>query len=298
MERFLQVLLNGVSLGSLYATLALAIVIAFRSSGHLNFAQGEVALFCTYVVWQFNRWGLPLWAATVVGVMVGVVLGGLVEVTLIRPLGRRSPLAVFVGVIALFLGLNELDGAVWGGQAKPIGSLFPNEPNSFVEAFGATFRWTAIGSVVVMVVVAALLWLLFRRTRAGLAMRAVASNEESARLVGIRTSRVLMGSWALSGAVGAVAGVLVAGVSTNVNQSLMLDIFIAAAAAATLGGFDSPGGAIVGGLVIGVVENLAAEYQSEWIGQDLRIAPALLLMLLVLLVRPSGLFGTRRVERV
>ena len=142
-----------------------------------------------------------------------------------------------------------------------------------------------------------LLYLLFNHTRLGLAMRAVASNAESSKLVGIRTNVVLMASWGIATAIGALGGVVFAGINNNVNLGLMFTVFIYGSAAATLGGFDSPGGAVVGGLAIGVVENLAAGY-VDWVGQEMKIAVALVVILVVLLVRPSGLFGTAKVERV
>jgi branched-chain amino acid transport system permease protein len=149
-----------------------------------------------------------------------------------------------------------------------------------------------------MLVVAAVLFLLFQKTKLGLAMRAVASNPESAPLVGIQSGRVLMVSWGLAAAVGALGGALVASISGNVNPAMMFTIFFSATAAATLGGFDSVGGAVLSGLFLGVVENMAAGYQPDVIGQELRFGVSLLIILVVLLFRPSGLFGSQRVERV
>ena len=152
-------------------------------------------------------------------------------------------------------------------------------------------------------VVTAILFLLFAKTRFGLAMRGVASNGESARLVGIPTGRILAGSWGIAGALGALAGVMVAGDQGQVTPTLMFSIFVYASAAATLGGLDSPGGAVIAGLMIGVIENMAVEYSPEyadrpWIGQDMKLVVALLLIFVVLLFKPSGLFGTAKVERV
>ena len=155
----------------------------------------------------------------------------------------------------------------------------------------------SVGVFVLVLVISGLLYLLFNHTRLGLAMRAVASNAESSKLVGIRTNVVLMASWGIATAIGALGGVVFAGINNNVNLGLMFTVFIYGSAAATLGGFDSPGGAVVGGLAIGVVENLAAGY-VDWVGQEMKIAVALVVILVVLLVRPSGLFGTAKVERV
>mgnify|MGYP003345946137 CR=1 FL=1 len=154
----------------------------------------------------------------------------------------------------------------------------------------------SIGVFLLVLVLTGLLFLLFNKTKLGLAMRAVASNADSAKLVGIRTNVVLMASWGIAAAIAALGGVVFAGINNNVNLGLMFTVFIYGSAAATLGGFDSPGGAVVGGLAIGVVENLAAGY-VDWVGQEMKIAVALVVILVVLLVRPSGLFGTAKVER-
>jgi branched-chain amino acid transport system permease protein len=164
--------------------------------------------------------------------------------------------------------------------------------------FGAAIKLQSIGVFLLVLVLFGLLYLLFNYTKLGLAMNAVASNPESAKLVGIRTNMVLMVSWGLAAAIGALGGVVFAGINSNVNLGLMFTVFIYASAAATLGGFDSPGGAVLGGLIIGVIENMAAGYAEEWVGQELKVGVALVVILVVLLVKPSGLFGTAKVERV
>lgn len=308
MELFLQRLFDGLSQGSVYSLIALGLVIIYRGTGHLNFAQGEMALFCTYVVYQAGEWGIPLGIALPIGMLVGFVMGATVEVTLIRPIAKKSQFAVFIVTLGLFQFLNWLDGAIWKDQPLPnsgVGSsqqsfpsLFPNKPDDFVNVFGAAIKIQSIGVFVLVIVLTGLLFLLFNRTKLGLSMNAVASNAESAKLVGIRTNLVLMMSWGIAAAIGAVGGVVFAGINSNVNLGLMFSVFIYASAAATLGGFDSPGGAVLGGLIIGVIENMAAGYSDEWIGQELKVGVALVVILVVLLVKPSGLFGTAKVERV
>ena len=177
-------------------------------------------------------------------------------------------------------------------------SLFPDDPTDFVRIGGAEWRHERIGILAVTLVLGFLLFLLFQKTKLGLAMRAVASNPESAPLVGINTGQVLMVSWALAGGVGAIGGAMVASVNGIADPSMMFVIFFSASAAATLGGFDSLGGAVVSGLLLGVVENMAAGYQPDLIGQELRFTVSLLIIFVVLLVRPSGLWGSQRVERV
>lgn len=307
MERFLQYLFDGLSQGSVYALLALGLVIIYRGTGDLNFAHGEMALFCTYFTWQLHTWGIPVVLALLGGMAMGFGIGALTEVALVRPVAKRSRFAVFIITIALFIGFNWLCGAIWGGDQLPKGAtgkqvsfpvIFPSGRDDFLRIAGATWRYKYLGVLVVVLVLTALLWVLFNKTRLGLAMRAVASNADSARLVGIKTNRVLMLSWAMAVAIGALGGFMVAGLNDNVNQNLMFTVFLYAAAAATLGGFDSPGGAVFSGLFLGVVESMAAGYQPTWIGSEMKQSVALLIIVAVLLVKPSGLFGTAKVERV
>jgi len=307
MERFLQYLFDGLSTGSVYSLLALGLVIIYRGTGHLNFAQGEMALFSTYIVYQCGEWGLPIGIALVIGIAVGFALGAVTEVTLVRPIAKKSPFAVFIVTLGLFQGLNWLDGAIWGDQLLPnsavskqktFPTLFPSKDSDFVSIFGAAWRLKYLGVLVVVLVLTGLLFLVFNKTRLGLAMRAVASNAESAKLVGIPTNRILMISWGMASAIGALGGVVFAGINSNVNLGLMFTVFIYSSAAATLGGFDSPGGAVLAGLSIGVIESMAAGYVKNWIGQELKLGVALVIIVGVLLVKPSGLFGTAKVERV
>lgn len=299
MERLLQYLFDGLSSGAIYALLALGLVVVYRGTGHLNFAQGEMATFCTFIVWELQDRGLPLIIAILLGMVFGFAFGAVTEVGLIRPVAKRSAGAVFVVSIAMFLGLNSLASTIWGTppeEAMP--NLFPSDADDFTRVFGAVWRTKSIGVLVVALVLTALLFALFQKTRFGLAMRAVASNPESARLVGVPTGRVLMASWGIAAAMGALSGTLVAGNNLSVTPNLMFTVFIYASAAATLGGFDSPGGAVIAGLSIGVIENLAAGYQPEWIGQGMRLSLALVIIFVVLLFKPSGLFGSARIERV
>ena len=298
MARFLQYLFNGLSSGAIYSLLALSLVIVYRGSGHLNFAQGEMAMIAAFFAWWYSG-SMPIWAAVLLAAITAAIIGALVERLIIRPIGQRSPFAVVVASIGLFLGLNALAPFAWRViNPQPFESLFPRDPDDFVRIGGASWRYERIGVLVVTLVLAFLLYLLFQRTKLGLSMRAVASNPESAPLVGINTGRVLMVSWALAAFVGAIGGAMVASINTNVDPVMMFTIFFSASAAATLGGFDSLGGAVLSGLLLGVIENMAAGYQPDLIGQELRFTVSLLIILVVLLVRPSGLFGSQRVERV
>jgi branched-chain amino acid transport system permease protein len=298
LARFLQYLFNGLSSGGVYSLLALGLVIVYRGSGHLNFAQGEMAMVSAFFAWWYSG-RLPIWLAVIAAAITAFVLAAIVERFIIRPIGHRSPFAVVVAAIGLFLGLNALAPFAWRvTNPQPFDSLFPNAADDFIRIGGATWRYERIGILVVMLGLAALLFVLFQKTKLGLAMRAVASNPESAPLVGIKTGQVLMMSWGLAAFVGAIGGCMVASVNTNIDASMMFTIFFSATAAATLGGFDSLGGAVLSGLMLGVIENMAAGYQPDLIGQELRFSVSLLIILVVLLVRPSGLFGSQRVERV
>ncbi len=307
MALFLQRLVDGLSGGSVYALIALGLVIIYRGTGHLNFAQGEMALFSAYVVYQMGEWGLPIGLALIVGLGTGFVIGAAAEVGLVRPVSKKSPFAVFIVTIGLFQFLNWASGAIWGDQVLPnsgVGSqqqqypsLFPDQPDDFVKIFGAAIRYQSLGVFGLTLVITGLLFLLFNKTKFGLAMRAVASNSDSAKLVGVRVNTVLMVSWGLAAAIGALGGVVFAGINNSVSLGLMFTVFIYGSAAATLGGFDSPGGAVIAGLVIGVIETMAAGYIA-FIGQEMKLAVAFVVILVVLMVKPSGLFGTAKVERV
>jgi branched-chain amino acid transport system permease protein len=298
LARFLQYFFNGLSSGAVYSLLALGLVIVYRGSGHLNFAQGEMAMVSAFFAWWYSG-HLPIWLAVLAAAVTSFALAAVVERTIIRPIGHRSPFAVVVASIGLFLGLNALAPFAWRvTNPEKFPSLFPNDPGEFVRIGGATWRYERIGILVVTLVLAALLMLLMQRTKLGLAMRAVASNPETAPLVGIKTGQVLMVSWGLAAFVGAIGGAMVASLNGNVNPAMMFTVFFSATAAATLGGFDSVGGAVLSGLVLGVIENMAAGYQPDLIGQELKFGVSLLIILVVLLVRPSGLFGSQRVERV
>lgn len=303
MDRFFEYVFIGLSNGAVYALVALGLVVIFRGTGHLNFAQGEMATLSTFVAWWFlddsRGLGLPIVIATILAMIFGAALGAVTETFVMRPLDKKSPLAVFVATIAIFLGITSFNTGVWGQLPDELmPSMFPDKPTDFLSILGTTWRYEYIGIFVVMLLATALLFFIFQKTKFGLAMRGTASNPASSRLVGIRTGVVLAGSWAIAGAFGALAGILFAGIQGQVNPLLMFSVFVYAAASATLGGLDSPGGAVIGGLLIGVFENLAAGYAPRWIGQEMKLVVALLCIFVVLLFKPSGLFGTSKIVRV
>lgn len=293
MELFFNQVINGIQQGAIYAALALALVLIFRSTSLLNFAQGEMAMFSTFIAWILADNGFPVVFAILAAMAVSVVGGAIIERTLIRPVGNDNVLAIVIVTIGIFIAMNALAGWIYGTDGRVFPRIFPNE--SLVTFGDVTVTKETTGIIAILLVVVGLLYLLFQHTKVGLAMRAVASNAESAQLVGIRVGRILMLGWGLAAALGALAGALAAP-QLNLSLNLMQGLLIYAFAAATLGGFDSPLGAVVGGLIVGVTQTLAGQYIDFFDGFEL--GSAFLLILIVLLVRPQGLFGRPVVTRV
>ncbi|MQA16035.1 MAG: branched-chain amino acid ABC transporter permease [Pseudonocardiaceae bacterium] len=292
MSLLIQQVIGGIAIGSIYASLALAIVLIHRSTGVVNIAQGEMAMFSTYVAWQLTAWGWPIWGAILAAVGLSLLGGMLIERVAIRPVEGASHLTVLIVTIGLLLIFNQAAGWIWSFLVKDFPSPFPGG----VWALGQVrLSASTIGVLVVLLASMGLLYLLFQYTKVGLAMRAVATNPESAKLVGIRVGRILMLGWGLAAALGALSGVMVAP-QLFLTPNLMFSVLIYAIAAAALGGLDSPGGAVIGGLVVGVSENLAATY-IDFIGSDLKVLVPFVIIIAVLMVKPTGLFGQREVAR-
>lgn len=290
---FVSQLLNGVSSGVIYASLALAIVLIFRTTGILNFAQGEMALLSTYFTWWLTDQGVAVGLAILISVVASFIGGALVERIVIRPFESAPPLVMVIATLGLFLMFNSLAQVIFGTDAKQLPSVFPS---TVWDVGGVRIQAMNVGLVAVLAVECLLLWLLFQRTRVGLALRAVASEPESSRLLGIRVGSMLMLGWGLAAALGAVAGAMVVPTTQALTASSMQSVLVFAFAAAALGGFDSPLGAVVGGLIVGVADALTIQYLEPLNNIELIVPFGIILA--VLLVRPSGLFGTARVERV
>jgi branched-chain amino acid transport system permease protein len=391
MDLFLRYLLNGVGNGAVYAAVALALVLIFRTTGLLNLAQGEMALFSTYLGWKLTvglgvgvalpfftldfevgpdwltlvvrvvalaliaaalataarraagRKGRPTGDPVDIGMIVGAVvvaaicftplldveidlftitapiglaialtvvfsmaMGAVFERVLIRPVHGpdKSPLNVLIVMLGLFLGLNALAQLVFSDDAEPMPKPWPSRPSSgsptgsnrYWQVGDVRIQASTVALVVMIAVVGALLYVLFQRTKVGLKLRAVASNPESARLVGINSSRMLMLGWALAAGLGALAGCLVAAERGSVNPGLMAVVLVYAFSAAALGGFDSPVGAVVGGMIVAIAEAMTTGYIDAL--STIELVVPFGLILLVLLVRPTGLFGKKVIERV
>lgn len=300
MEQLFQQVASGLANGAIYALLALALVMIFVSTNHINFAQGEMAMFSAFICWQLITWGYPFWLALPATMLFAFVVGVVIERTILRPLHSApllSVVVVFIGLLAIF---HSLAGAIWTHTVKPFPSPFPN-----VSFAGGIVGGHQIGMVVVAVLMLGLLFSFFRFTPLGLAMRAAALNPGSARLVGINVDWMLALGWGLAAAVGSVAGVLVAPV-VYLEPNMMAGILLYGFAAALVGGISSPGGAVAGGFIVGVLENMVAYLGNMLeratgfylIGNGEKLTVALLIVITVLTLKPSGLFGRVTVKRV
>ena len=293
MGQFLQQVVSGLASGGIYGSLALALVIVYRTTRVINFAQGAMATFTTYVAWTLIDHGLPYWGAFFATLALAFLGGVLLERTLIRPVEQAPVVTIVILTIGLLIGLDGLTAWIWGGAAKRFPSPFPTEP---IRIGGVAFSIQDFGVIGVSLLSVALLAAFFRLTRAGLALRAAAVNPLESRYVGIRVGWMLALGWGLASVLGAVAGLMVAP-SLFLDPNMMQSVLLYAFAAAVLGGIDSPIGAVVGGLVLGVLLNLLGTYVDA-VGGQLRLAVALAVILGVLLVRPAGLFGREAVRRV
>jgi branched-chain amino acid transport system permease protein len=291
-ERFIETIIDGIATGSIYGALALALVLIYRSTGIVNFAQGEMAMFSTFVAWGLVQAGVPVGFAILITLALSLLGGMIIERVLIRPVEGAPELTLVTVTLGLFILVNGAARWIWGSTNRGFPSLFPSDA---VSVAGIEVAIESLGLVAVLLGVAGVMWLIFQRTGLGLAMRAAAVDAAASRLVGIPVGRMLMIGWGLAAVCGALAGVLVAP-RLFLDPNLMGPVIIYSFAAATLGGFDSPFGAIVGGWIIGVAEALAGGY-VEFIGQDLKILVPLAVILTVLLVRPQGLFGSPEVAR-
>ena len=294
MADFLQQVVAGLASGSIYASLALALVLIHRATGIINFAQGEMATLSTYIAWTLtvnHGWGY--WPAFVFTLGVSFLGGAAIHQAVIRPNEKGSVLRVVIVTIGLLILINGLVTWIWGGEVRAVESPFPD---GTTEIAGVAITTADIGTIAVVLAIVVLLWALFQYTKLGLAMRAAAVNPAEARLVGVRVTWMLSFGWGLAAALGAVAGMLAAP-SVFLDPNLMAALLIYAFAAAVLGGIDSPIGAVVGGLTLGVGLNLIGTY-VDFVGADLRLPVALLVILVVLLVKPTGIFGKQEVRRV
>jgi len=290
MQAFLHQVLSGLANGGIYASIALALVMIYQATNHVNFAQGEMATFSTYVAWKMIDSGFPYWAAFLVTLVFAFVVGVLIERIIVRPFYKAPVLSVVAVFIGLLLIINSLSGAIFDYTIKPFPSPFPS--NAW---YGTPYLSShEVGMIFVTLMVLALIFAFFRYTPLGLAMRAAAENPISSRLVGVRVGWMLALGWGLAGMIGAIAGMMTAPV-VYLDPYMMFSVLLYGFAGALLGGIDNPWGAVLGGFIVGVLQNLAGAYV---VGTELMVTVALVIIVGILVIRPSGLFGRTVVTRV
>jgi branched-chain amino acid transport system permease protein len=296
---FMQQVVAGLASGGVYALLALALVIIHRSTGVINFAQGEMATLSTYIAWALiTHHGWRYWPAFVATLAVSFLGGVGTHRLVIRPVERGSVLRIVIVTIGLLIAINGFVLWQWGGEPQSLPSPFGTDT---YDVGGVIVSAHDVGTIAVAFGIVVILWAFFRFTKVGLALRAAAVNPEESRLVGVRVTWMLALGWGLAALLGAVAGILTAP-TVGLDPQMMQAVLIYAFAAAVLGGIDSPAGAVAGGLLLGVLLNMLSyltQYDLfNWFSEELRLPMALLVILVVLLVRPAGLFGRPEVKRV
>jgi branched-chain amino acid transport system permease protein len=293
MQEFVQLLVGGIAAGAIYASLALALVLIYNAMGLVNFAQGEMAMFATFLAFTLIDHGLNYWLALPLTLAIAFAGGVLIQRIVIRPVERAPVLTLVIVTLGLATLTNGLAGFIFGYVPRSFPSPLSTQPTTIA---GVVVTYRDLGVIVVSAVVLLLIYLLLQRTSIGLAMRAAAHHPEASRLLGIRVSWMLALGWGLASATGAVSGIMVAPV-LFLEPNMMQTVIIYAFAAAVLGGIESPLGAVVGGLIVGVLVSLAGVYVPG-VGGDLQLAVAFAIIVAVLVLKPSGLFGRTVVRRV
>jgi len=294
-ELFIARLFDGLNNGATYAAVAVALVLIYKATTLINFAQGELALFGAFLTYGMAvGWGWPVVLSVIVAMILSAILAAGIERTLIRPFPPDAHLPIVIITLGLFLAMNALSGIIWGFDPLNLPSMFP-AGDAFT--FGiARLRWRTIGNLATVTGMLVFLNVVLKRSKIGLAFRAVSTNIESSRLVGIRVGPTLQFGWALAAAIGTLGANLIIP-DLLLDPTVMLRVLIFSFAAATLGGLDSLGGALIAGLIVGLVRSLVVGYVG-FIPNELSLATAVVLIMVVLLFKPDGLFGTARVERV
>jgi branched-chain amino acid transport system permease protein len=290
---FAQQTVAGLAQGAVFGSLALALVLIYRATEVINFAQGEMAMAMTYVGYQLTLWGLSYWVAFTLTLVIAFVFGLVVQLVAIRPVQHRSVIAVVIVTVGLFILIDGVVTWIWGADLKFMAAPFGN---SVYHIGSVAFSRQDLGVLLVSIVSVVLLWVLFQFTKLGLAMRAAALRPAAASLVGVRVNWMLAIGWGLASMLGAVAG-LMTEPTQFLQPTMMQAILIYAFAAAVLGGLESPAGAVIGGLLLGVFLNLIGQYVG-FATSELRLPIAFAVLLVVLVVKPTGLLGRRQVRRV
>ena len=293
MQEFLQLVVSGIATGGIFASLALALVLIYNAMGLVNFAQGEMAMFATFVAYSLVGRGLSFWLAFPVTLLLAFAGGIVVQRLVIKPVERAPVLTLVIITLGLATLFNGLAGFIWGYVPRSFPSPFSSDT---VDLGGVYISYRDLGVIAVSGAVLLFIYLLLQRTTVGLTMRAAAQHPEASRLLGVHVSWMLALGWGLASAVGAVSGMMIAPILL-LEPNMMQSIIIYAFAAAVLGGIESPLGAVVGGISVGVIINLAGTY-APGVGGNLELAVGLAIIVAVLVLRPHGLFGRAAVRRV
>ena len=296
MDLFLQRPFDGLTNGSAYALIAVALVLIFKATTLINFAQGEQAMLGAFIVLQLWNWGLPMWLAVIMGMLISGILAAGLERTFIRRFDPADHLPLVIITLGLFLVLNAAAAIAWRYDPLLFPQLFPH--GSALTIGNARLSWYSIFAFGSCISVVLLLHTLLNRTKIGLAFRAVSSNLESSRLCGIKVGSTLQFGWALAAAAGTFgASIYAANPVLQIEPSIMLRALIFSITAAALGGLDSLWGALLGGLTIGFIQSVLVQY-IPFIPNEMTLTATVVVLLIVLTFRPSGFLGTKAVERV
>ena len=288
-----QQVVFGLAMGGVYASLALALVLIYRTTRVVNFAQGEMAMFTTFIAWTLTEnHGFGFWAAFFVTIGIAFLLGVGVERVVIRPFGHASHLTIILVTIALFVVFNGAAQWIWSPESRAFLGPFSAQP---FDVGGIAIARQDLGVIAVTLISVTILWAFFRFTKLGLAMRAAAIGPDQSRLLGVRVPWMYALGWGFAAVLGAVSGMMVAPI-VFLSPAMMQAVLIYAFAAAVLGGIESPVGAVVGGLLLGVGTTLLGAYAG--VTPELELPIAFVVLVLVLLFRPAGLFGRVIVRRV
>ena len=290
---FLELLISGIAVGSLYALIAMGFVLIYKGTGVINFAQGEAIMVAAFIAYYLVGFGVPFWLAVPLTLVASALLGGLTERLIIRPLLGEPVFSVVMITIGLSIFLRSMAGIIFGHHNYVFPSPIPVEP---LHWGGIVLSHNHLWSMIISFSLMLLFFFFFKFARLGLGMRATANDQDTATLMGINIKRVYALTWGISFVVAGLAGVGLANVMV-LNVGLAF-VAISAFPAVILGGLESIPGAIIGGLTIGVLENMAGGYLDQIVGGGIKDVTPFAVLFLVLMIRPYGLFGTKEVERV
>jgi branched-chain amino acid transport system permease protein len=294
-DLFAELTVKGIAQGGVYGSLALALVLIYRATGVINFAQGEMAMATTYVAYQLTLWGLSYWPAFFLTLGFAFVFGVATQQLVIRPVQHRSVVAVVIVTVGLFSLIDGIVIWIWGADPKFMPAPFAGD---VYTVGGVTISRTDLGTIAVALGSVLVLWLFFQFTKLGLAMRAAALRPAAARLVGVRVTWMLALGWGFACVLGAVAGLMTEATVFQLSPSMMQPVLIYAFAAAVLGGLESPVGSVISGIALGIFLNLLGQYGGYLSDSTLNLPVAFAVLLVVLLVKPTGLFGRAAVRKV